>query len=958
VVKNILIPVFLCLLVNMPLVAQQEVRVSGYVKNKLTGENLIGAYVIDQEAGSGTMTDNNGYFSIGIKGPGGLKFSFLGFKSYHIKIRKDTLVIVSLEPGEEQLSEVVISGHRHSNPNLTTINYNQMTNIPALGGKPDVIRSLQLMPGITSQVEGSSLMLVRGGDPGQNLYLFDNVPVIYVNHLGGFMSVFDPEIINNIEVYKGGFPSRYGGKLSSVVDITQKEGNKTGLRGSLGIGITDASFTIEGPLKEKASFILTGRKTLIDPLMALASALSDMSTYIVSYGFHDINAKATWKPDEKHSISMNLYHGDDYLNFWSHGAKTSIEKHRLGNAWGNWLASVRLNSLVTPRLYATNSISFTRYRLKEFMKYSVAGSDDTTKFERSYRSTVQDLSYRSGWKYNASANWLMEFGLQSSLLRLSPNDTYMSDRDVQPPVLVTNSLETALYADNRFSFRNNSYVIPGIRIVNHLAQGYSGFSFEPRLNLKIAVTKNHTLNASYMRVTQFSHLVFTTGNIMNNEVWVPAGKNIPPARSDQYTLGWNFDNNKSFSIEANAYYKSMSNLSAFREGYTNLWGDNNWISKVETGGRGESAGIELMIKKNSGKWTGFAGYVLSKTTRQFPGINNGKEYIFDYNRPHSFSLNISRKLKENLSLNLTWVYQSGLPFTPAIGRHYLPSPGKNYLGKDIYYEALIYGERNSSKLRDYHRLDLGLNYSTFTKRGRTAVWNFSVYNAYNRHNPVYCYYNTNTTIYGYSESKPVSLYQWSLFPIIPSLSYKLFFGDREEDNLYYSGLKPKRKTDYPPRESYIKNRWNLKAGYARYGTSRGTGSKTVPNYRIEANYGLTRRIETGVYLGYSKFNGIRWIAPGTAVTVYNPSYYFGLNCNLHLLPGIVRRDDFFLDLYPALRVGGIKGSHSEITSEYGAGGGVACYFWKDTGIYTEVIYERFYYHHDLVNVRYGITKKF
>jgi len=218
-------------MVTSPLIAQQQVRISGFVKDKISGESLIGANIVQQGTGNGTMADYNGYFSIVIKTPSSLQISFLGYKSNLIKfeIKNDTLITVFLVPGEEQLSEVIVSAQRKTNFNVATINYKQMTQIPSLGGKPDVIKSLQLMPGISSQNEGSSLMLVRGGDPGQNLYLFDNVPIIYVNHLGGFMSVFNPDIINNIDVYKGGFPSRYGGKLSSVVDITQREGDNSGL---------------------------------------------------------------------------------------------------------------------------------------------------------------------------------------------------------------------------------------------------------------------------------------------------------------------------------------------------------------------------------------------------------------------------------------------------------------------------------------------------------------------------------------------------------------------------------------------------------------------------------------------------------------------------------------------------------------------------------------------------------
>jgi hypothetical protein len=774
---------FFLIILASPIRGQEQFRVYGFVRDQLTGEKLIGANIFEQGTTNGTSADYNGYFSLLVRNPSTLQVSFLGYKNYVVNFnpKKDTLVNILLSTSTEQLDEVVVTAQRTPKFNVSTLSYKQMTQLPSLGGKPDIIRSLQLLPGITAQNEGSSLMLVRGGDPGQNLYLFDNVPVIYVNHLGGFMSVFNPDIINNIDVYKGGFPSRYGGKLSSVVDITQREGDKSGLKGSFGIGITDASFSVEGPLKIKnTSFIITGRKTLIDPLIALASRLSG-NGYIVFYGFHDLNGKFSWKPNERNNFNLNIYQGDDYLNFWSTKKVSSTEKYRLSNTWGNLLVSARWNSLISSKLYSSNSISYTRYRLKDFMSYSLTSRTDTSAFKRKYLSSVQDISYRSAWKYNASENRIIDFGLQSSLLSFVPNNTYLSNRDVQPPVDRTNSLESALYADNKLTFLTNQEATLGLRIVNYSTRGYTGFSFEPRLNVNIAINDNHTLNASYMRVSQYSHLIFTTGNIMNNEVWVPVNKQIPPAKSDQFTLGWNGGfKNMAYSTEVNLYYKKMYDLTTFKEGYTSLMGDENWRSKIETGGKGDAIGAEFMIRKNTGKWTGFAGYTVSKTTRQYPGINNGREYLFDYNRPHIISLNANYKLNEKLSFNLVWIYQTGLPYTPAIGRQYTPSleDGVNNI---YYYEALIYGERNSANLNAYHRLDFGVSYSKLTREnGNKAILNFSVYNVYNRHNAVYYYYNSNSSPEIYNPEnwrvfKPLSLYQMSLFPIIPTISYKVFF---------------------------------------------------------------------------------------------------------------------------------------------------------------------------------------
>ena len=782
--------------------AQQQVRVSGIVRDRLSGEKLIGANIIEQSTTNGTMADYNGYFSIQIKTSSAIQFSFVGYKSLELKyiLKRDTLINVFLTPGYE-MNEVVIVAKRIPKFNVASLNYVEMTQIPSLGGKPDIIKSLQLMPGITSQNEGSSLMLVRGGDPGQNLYLFDNVPVIYVNHLGGFMSVFNPEIISNIDVYKSGFPSRYGGKLSSVVDITQKEGDNSKLKGSLGIGITDASFTIEGPTKiKKTSFIITGRKTLIDPILAFASALSDESDYIVSYGFHDINGKFTWKRDERSSFNLNVYEGDDYLNYWSNNNDNNKEKYRLGKIWGNILVSARWNSLVSSGLYSSNSISYARYRLKEIMKYSLAGGTDTLNFKREYLSSVRDISYRSDWKYNASENWAIDFGLQSSLLLYIPNNTYLSNKDVHQDVDKTSSLESALYADNKISLSGNNSAVIGMRVVNYTTKGFSGFSLEPRINLNISISSDHMLNASYMRVSQYSHLVFTTGDIMNNEVWIPANKQIPAAQSDQYSLGWNgsFVNNM-FNTEISFYYKKMYNLSTYREGYSSLMGDKNWRSKIESGGKGDAKGAEFLLKKNTGKWTGFISYAISKTIRQYPNINSGKEYLFEYNRPNIFSINARYKINEKLAFNLTWIYQSGLPYTPAIGRHYIPSLQLDDIG-NYYYETLIYGERISARMKDYHRLDLGLSYSTLTKiRKNKAIWSFSLYNAYNRRNPVFYYYNTTNSGEIYDpetskEFKPISLYQLSLFPIIPTVSYKVFFDGTSYKSTLRKSLSKQKST--------------------------------------------------------------------------------------------------------------------------------------------------------------------
>jgi len=947
----------LFLLLSSSMNAQQKINVSGFVKSRDNGERLIGVYITEAGTPNGTTSDYNGYFNLVVQNNPSLKVSFIGYKDLvlNLHLDNDTILEIALSEDIEQLAEVTINAQRKLNSNISTLNYVQMTQTPSLGGKPDVIKTLQLLPGISSQKEGSSLMIVRGGDPGQNLYLFDNVPIIYVNHLGGFMSVFNPEMINNIDVYKGGFPSRYGGKLSSVMDITQKEGDYSTYKGSFSAGITDLSFNFEGPAGIKnSSFIVGARKTLFDPLMALIGISQyTAGDYIIAYGFHDFNGKFSWKPDNKNSLSLNFYQGDDYLNYWS----LKEEKYRMGDIWGNWLISAKYNTIISPKLFSSSNISFTRYRLKEFMKYTLQDQETSTTYKGSYKSSVRDLSFRSAIKYTASESWFADFGIQCSYLSLIPNETYVSTQAVQNQTKPFNSFESAIYADNKFILKDKWSITPGFRISNHLTRGFSDFSFEPRLNVDLQILKNHSINFSYMKVSQYSHLVFTTGNIWNNEVWIPSGKKIPPAKSDQLTIGWNgsFMSGK-FSSELSLYYKDMYNLSTYKDGYTSLMGDENWISKVETGGKGRSTGIELLVKKNSGNWTGFISYVHSLTTRQFPNINGGKQYLFDYNRPNNLSVNLNRKIRNNLNLNLVWVYQSGLPYTEAIGRQYIPSVTNDLNGEDFYYEGLIYGKRNGARMKDYHRLDIGLTWSHYNRRYNKVDWNFSIYNLYNRHNPVFYYYNTDKSMDLYNpqwshDFKPLSLYQLSLFPVMPSVSYKVYFDPvaRKARQVSETAIalqksnELQRASSIVSNGSNIKDRWNIKASYSIILTGNHTRFDPFKHkrYNFELNYGFLDNIEAGIYGGYSSIKLFEFTSANSGRFTTTDAYLYGLNCNFHLLPYLIKKDDPRLDLYITGKLGGITIKQLKTFEEHCIGGGAAVYLSKHLGIFGEYNYAKF-----------------
>jgi hypothetical protein len=770
--------IFILLCVVKISCSQTYVHIYGFVKDQQSGEVLPGASIYDTVMLKGVIADYNGYFNIKVAIPSILKISYVGYdtKTFAITHAKDTFVNILLITSNT-LAEVVVTEKRRIVNNLSSLSQKELTQIPSLGGKPDVSKALQLLPGINTQKEGSSLLQVRGGDPGQNLYLFDNVPIIYVNHLGGFMSVFNPDIINNIDVYKGAFPARYGGKLSSVVDITQKKGNVSDLNGNIGAGLTDVSFCVEGPTKiDNSSFIITGRKTLTDLFMFLISSISEGNNYSIAYGFHDINSKFTWNPNEKNSINLNLYYGDDNLRYWQ---TDKTEKHKLSNVWGNVMLAGHWNYVINSKLYIKTYISYCRYRLKNKYDYTLTNNLEQTDYFKKNLSAVSDISINSSLKHSLFKNLVNEYGIKSSLLSYLPfYSTHSKKESGNKNNLYSN--ETAVYASTKLSFLKYSNIEAGVRGVGFYSNDYTDYSIEPRINMNLGINKQHSLNAGYMNTKQYTHLLLATGAIMLNEVWFPASKGIPASTVEQYTVGYNGDY-RGFQMQVELFYKDMADLAIYKDGYTAFEGDKNWQSKVEPNGLGTAKGVELYIKKTTGKITGFAAYSISKAIRQYPNINLGKEFLFDYDRTHTFSIFAHYKITENVDLNLTWIYQTGLPYTPAIGKAYSPSVEGD---GTVYYEKLIYGERNSERMSDYHRLDVGINYTKITRRNRKSIWSFSVYNLYNRQNPYYYYFNTNNTSEiiipeAGSETLPLKLYQMSFFPIIPSISYKVFF---ENDN--------------------------------------------------------------------------------------------------------------------------------------------------------------------------------
>ena len=777
------IVLLICLFTSLFAQAQQT-RITGFVSDANDGERIIGANVFLHDRSKGVATDQKGYFNLAVELPATLCVSCIGYEETCLKVdHADQPLQIRLQPLTETLQSVDVSAsriERKTNFNTLTLNAKSIDQLPTLGSRPDIIKAAQQLPGIEAATEASSLMIVRGGNPGENLYLLDNVPLIYVNHLGGFMSVFNSEMINTMDIYKGGFPARFGGKLSSIVDLTTKKGDPSRLKGSLSAGLTDLAFAVEGPggLKN-SSFIVTGRKTLTEALLFAASKLSQEmggQDYNMAYGFHDINAKYTWAPDAKNSFAFNVYEGDDYMRIWKNNEETGdIERNSIGNIWGNLLVSGQWNSAVSSRLFMANTLSFTQYRLKNNMKAYLRNSIDTTDFFVKTSSRVSDLSLRSDWKLFVGNAYTLEYGLQGSYLTYRPNHFTSSFSEASLPD-ISSVLDNAFYLDNKLKLGSWFIGSIGLRLNSFVNSGYHHFAWEPRMNLSFGIGGS-TLNLTAMRVTQNAHLMMTPGSIMNNEVWIPADARIKPATSDQASVGWQ----RSFwqghvDVEIDAYYKLLRDLATYREGYSTLLGDSDWRSKVETGGKGKSYGIEMMTRFNFNRLDGYVGYTWSHTTRQFDQINNGKEYVYEYDRPHSVNINVNYQLTERWSLSALWTYQTGLPYTPVIGVQTTPVITPE--GDVDFEQTNIYGERNSARMRDYHRLDLAAKFKTKTEKGRKAEWTFSIYNVYCRQNPFYYYYGDpkgDPLYWNQFPDEPQQLWQRCFFPIIPSFSYKVWF---------------------------------------------------------------------------------------------------------------------------------------------------------------------------------------
>ncbi|PJJ58801.1 TonB-dependent receptor [Hymenobacter chitinivorans] len=774
--------------------AQQpgKLTISGYVRDQATGENLIGVAVMNPATGQGTATNNYGFYSLTLPAASDslrLFVSYLGYEKgrFAVKAERNVSHDFRLRPLSAEIAGVEVVGAKEEkiaqSTRMGTINVPiaQIKTLPALFGETDVLKVLQLLPGVQSGGEGTSGLYVRGGSPDQNLILLDGTPVYNAAHLFGFFSVFNADALNNVELIKGGFPARYGGRLSSVLDISMKEGNMQEFHGEGAIGIVASKLTLEGPIKkDTASFIISARRTYIDllarPLINLALANEGIpfdERPTVGYFFHDLNGKLNWKVSRRDRLYLSAYTGYDkfYGRYNDKNDDGTYYKENDGLGWGNLTAALRWNHVLNDRLFMNTHFTYSKYQfnvgIAQETKLLDNGQPRVEKFALRYLSNIRDLSLKADLDYVPNPDHYIRFGGQYILHSFRPGALQVKGEgaaDIESGVQTLAS-EASLYAEDDYRLTDRLKVNAGLRLNSFLVDNKVYPSVEPRLAARFLLTEDWALKASYARTTQYIHLLTNSGIGLPTDLWVPATAKVKPQRAQQLSLGAARSlqhKGEEYELSLEAYYKPMQNLIEYREGASFLGTtDSKWQDKV-TSGQGWAYGAEVFLQKKSGRTTGWIGYTLAWSNRKFAELNQGQLYPYKYDRRHDASLVIVHKFSSTFTLSGTWVYGTGNATTLSEGRFRL-APNEQYEE---------YGPRNSYRMRAYHRLDLDLS-KTKKKKWGEVVNSFSLYNAYSRRNPYYMYLARD---YDYQTGQNKSVYkQISLFPIIPSFSKSFKF---------------------------------------------------------------------------------------------------------------------------------------------------------------------------------------
>lgn len=790
-------PIFLFIaLLPFSLFAQTRHTVSGYITDAQTGEQLYAATIFEQNSKTGTTSNRFGFFSISLpEGQVDLQISFVGYTSQNrtMNLKTDTELKIALK-SDNKLDEVLVKGSSNSLASSNRLGQVKLSakalaKLPSLMGEKDVMKSITLLPGVLQGSEGSAGIFVRGGSPDQNLILLDDVPLYNVSHLFGFVSVFTPEAINSIDFYKGGFPARYGGRLSSVVDLRMKDGNKFKRETSINLGLISSQFTTEGPIKNgESSYFFSVRRTLLDLLFKGVAKVAQQNMdeqAIPSYGFHDINGKVNFKLNESNHLYWSFYSGKDNLSFEYRDHTKSTEKEETQKTsgamhWGNVMTALKLNSRLNSKLFLNTTLSGSIFNYGDLFKSNtetvVISDVSKSNFRLEYQSQIRTIGLKTDFDIYGKSNLPFQVGLFASASTYLPGKQQVQRDEVTDEYSSNeiSSVDYGIYVDKRFNLGNKFSLTTGLRNAYYTIRNEKTYvAFEPRLNLTFTPDDNTSYMASYALMTQPIHLL-SNGNVgLPTDIWVPSTKIIEPETSDIYSIGLKNSLLPDLKLSVEAYYKRLNHVISFTEGDGILDVDQNWEQKI-TSGKGRAWGVETELRHNTSKLESWIGYTLAWNERKFEDINKNRWFPYQYDRRHKLDLGIILKLNKDWSASATWTFQSGAPATYS-GLDYAGFPynlndetTELFSGKPVNANRIqYYHSINGVRLPAYHRLDIGLT-KEWTSYGKTKALSLSIYNVYSRQNPYFIYAKTRP-------DGSTGLKQFSLFPIIPSISYRICF---------------------------------------------------------------------------------------------------------------------------------------------------------------------------------------
>ena len=771
--------------------AQQNVVLSGYVTDVETNETLIGVNIILPELNLGTTKNEYGFYSINLpKGQQQLLISYLGFENYlkELTLTQDLTLNVKLNPEAELLDEVIVSDNveqlnlKSPQMSVNSLAISTIKKMPAVLGEVDIIKSITLLPGVTNGGEGASGFNVRGGAADQNLILLDEAIIFNSSHLFGFFSVFNPDAIKDIKLYKGGIPANYGGRASSVLNIYQKDGNSNNFNAQGGVGLISSRLLLEGPLKkEKGSFLVGGRSSYAHLFLPLVESVEDNKAY-----FYDLNTKLSYTLDDKNNLFLSGYFGRDVFDI----------ANLFNNAYGNSVANFRWNHLFSNKLFSNLSLIYSDYDYR--LDFSFAD------FE--WNSSIVNFNFKYDFKHYLNEKIKLEYGVNSIYYKFDPGliEPTKEDSQVQTNKLTDKyALESALYTGVNYQLSPKTSFQFGARLSNFIRLGqklntyangtpllynsalklYQGashigetnfkrgtvlknfFNFEPRVALAYQNKPSQSFKLSYNRMVQYLHLISNTNSPTPIDIWAPSGTFIDPQLLDQFAVGYfkTFNSNR-FNLELEVFHKTIQNRLDYIDGAELI--ANNAIEQVLLNGEARAKGLEFLFRKNEGKLTGWMAYTLSRSEQRTPGrtpeevgINNGNWYFTPYDKTHDISITTNYDFNKKWDFSANFLFQTGQPIT---------YPEAQY--RFLNFSIPNFETRNSSRLPNYHRLDLSAIYTPNRKnKAFSGQWVFSVFNAYNRKNAASIRFQENSTT---GQNEAIRL---SIFGIIPSVTYNFKF---------------------------------------------------------------------------------------------------------------------------------------------------------------------------------------